>query len=227
MVVDDKPLAVDILAAYIAKLPWLDLVYSSGNPLEALDYLRAQPADLIFLDIQMPELNGLQFIRVSGGKIPVILTTAYADYALDGYAYDVVDYLLKPIPFDRFCQAAEKARLRIEGSPSLGFLPLTSPCLFVKTEHKIQRVALDDILFIEAKQNYISLETLSGKIMSLQGITSIEEKLPRQGFLRVHKSFIVALDKIDTIERSRIFIKETVIPIGDSYREALFRALKP
>jgi two-component system LytT family response regulator len=230
LLVDDKPLALDILEAYAARVPYLEVVLRTQNPLEALEYLRTHPVDLAFLDIQMPELNGLQLIKLStegrkartepaGGRLPVILTTAYADYALDGYALDVVDYLLKPIPFDRFYQAVEKARLRQPEEPQ------QHDSLFVKTEYRIQRVPLEDILFIEARQNYVAIETRGGRIMSLQHIKAMEERLPAGRFARVHKSFIVSLSKIDTIEKSRIFIGETVIPVGDSYREGLFKIL--
>lgn len=219
IIVDDKPLAIDILEAYTAKVPYLELAFTTQNPLEALDYLRLHPVDLIFLDIQMPELNGLQFIKLAGSNISIILTTAYANYALDGYALNVVDYLLKPIPFDRFYQAVEKVRLRTpEPAPA-------HQSLFVKTEYKIQRIPLDDILYIEARQNYVAIETKNGRTMSLQNIKSMEERLPPSRFIRVHKSFIVSLEKIDTIEKSRIFINGTVIPVGDSYREELFRTL--
>jgi two-component system, LytTR family, response regulator len=221
VIVDDKPLAIDILVAYIGKVPWLGLVFTSEKPLEALEYMRSNKVDLLFADIQMPDLNGLELTRLTGGKIPVILTTAYANYALDGYALDVVDYLLKPIPFDRFYQAVEKVRTR-----------MTAPAesipgsIFVKTEYKIQRVDLEDILYIEARQNYIAIETgTQGRIMSLQHIKDVEERLPVALFARVHKSFIVALQKIDTIERSTIFIGKAAIPIGDSYRDNLFKRL--
>ncbi len=164
IVVDDKPLAIDILKAYIAKVPYLEMVYDSQNPLEALDYMRQNPVDLIFLDIQMPELNGLQFMKLRNGKGKVILTTAYADYALEGYDHDVVDYLMKPIPFDRFYLATEKARERIAatavatggsasadgssgggatGNGSSGPAGAGGPdSLFVRTEYKIQRIPL-------------------------------------------------------------------------------------
>lgn len=233
IIVDDKPLAIDILEAYVRKIPYLELMFTTQNPLEALEYLHGNAIELIFLDIQMPELNGLQFMALRNGKGKVIITTAYPDYALEGYAYDVVDYLLKPIPFDRFYQAVEKARARIEPQgENTGALPegpripeIPAASIFIKTEYKIQRVPLDDIRYIEARQNYIAIVGAAGKTMSLQHIKSIEEKLPSTRFVRVHKSFIVALDKIDTIERSRIFIGEAVIPIGDSFRENLFRAL--
>jgi two-component system, LytTR family, response regulator len=220
IVIDDKPLAIDILTAYIQKVPQLELAYTTQNPLEALDYLQAHSIDLIFLDIQMPELSGLQFMKLRNGNAKVILTTAYADYAMEGYEHDVVDYLLKPIAFDRFYKAVEKARSRLDLVPGA-----SDTSLFIKTEYKIQRIPLDDIRYIEAKQNYIAVMTSSGKTMSLQHIKSIEEKLPADRFIRVHKSFIVAVDKIDTIERSRIFIGEASIPIGDSYREGVFRRL--
>lgn len=220
VIVDDKPLAIDILIAYIEKVPWLELAFSTESPLDALDYLRTHQIDLLFLDIQMPDLNGLELIKLIGGRIPVILTTAYSNYAMDGYSLDVVDYLLKPISFDRFCQAVEKARAR-SAQPA----GPNARSIFVKTEYRLQRIALEDILYIEARQNYIAIETKQGRVMSLQNIKSIEEKLPAAEFVRVHKSFIVALQKIDTIERSTICIGNTVIPIGDSYREQLFKRL--
>jgi two-component system, LytTR family, response regulator len=232
VIVDDKPLAIDILVAYIGKVPWLELAFSTERPLEALEYMRGNKVDLLFADIQMPDLNGLELIRLTGGRVPVILTTAYSNYALDGYALDVVDYLLKPIAFDRFCQAVEKVQARM--SAPVGHRPDGQPAqpagsipgsIFVKTEYKIQRVDLEEILYIEARQNYIAIETGQGRIMSLQNIKDIEQRLPVSLFVRVHKSFIVALQKIDTIQRSTIVIGKTAIPIGDSYRENLFKRL--
>ncbi|HTJ11826.1 MAG TPA: LytTR family DNA-binding domain-containing protein [Dinghuibacter sp.] len=219
ILVDDKPLSLDILEAYAARVPYLTVALRTEDPLEALEFLRTHPVDLAFLDIQMPSLGGLELARMTGGRVPVIFTTAYADYALEGYALDVVDYLLKPIPFERFYQAVEKARSRVAAGEPL------HDSLFVKTEHRIQRVPLDDILYIEARQNYVSIETAAGRIMSLMNIKSMEERLPAGRFVRVHKSFVVALSKIETIEKSRIYIGEAVIPIGDSYREALFKLL--
>ena len=223
ILVDDKPLALDILEAYARRVPYLEVVLRTQNPLEALEYLRTQPVELAFLDIQMPELSGLELIKLT--RVPVILTTAYTEYALDGYALDVVDYLLKPIPFDRFYQAVEKARQRQPAEPMETVGAPGHDSLFVKTEYRIQRVTLDDILYIEARQNYVAIETKGGRIMSLQNIKAMEDRLPAGRFVRVHKSFVVALAKIDTIEKSRIFIGEAVIPVGDSYREGLFKIL--
>jgi|SRR5579863_4215625 len=217
IVIDDKPLAIDILKAYIDKIPFLELVYATQNPLEALDFIHNNPVDLAFLDIQMPELNGIQLIGLMNPQIKTILTTAYSEFALEGYEHDVIDYLLKPIPFDRFVKAAEKARQAIEVAEPAS--------LFVKTAYKIQRIPLDSILYLEARQNYVAIVTPGSLVMSLQNFKSMEERLPPAEFVRVHKSYIVALNKINTVERSQIKIGKTSIPIGDSYRIPFFRRI--
>ncbi len=225
MVVDDKPLAIDLLADYIRKISGLELLYSTRNPLDALEYLRTNIVDLIFLDIQMPELTGLQFMNLKGEQGKVILTTAYAEHALEGYTYDVIDYLLKPIAFDRFCQAVEKARQRMSPQPQTPASVESGDSLFVKSDYRILRIPMDEILFIEARQNYIAIVTAKGKTLSLQNLGHIEERLSHIRFCRVHKSYIIAIDKIDSVERNRILIGEHVIPIGDNYKESFLRAL--
>lgn len=228
VIVDDKPLAIDILTDYISKVPFLSLVHSSVNPLDALEFVRNNTTDLIFLDIQMPELTGIQFMNILQGKCKVILITAYTEYALEGYEHDVVDYLLKPVPFDRFYKAVEKARkiISADSVPVNNTGKVASPALaedlFVKTEYKIQRVPLESILFIEARQNYIAIITADKQVLTLQNIKAIEEKLPADRFSRVHKSYIVAVNKIDIIEKSSIQINKHLIPIGDAYRDAFF-----
>ncbi len=228
IIVDDKPLAIDILKEYASKISFLELVHVTQNPLNALEYIRSHPVDLVFLDIQMPELNGIQFMKILNGACKVILTTAYSEYALEGYEHDVTDYLLKPVSFERFYRAAEKARKVIDAA-TVATVPenaaIENHGLFVKTEYKIQRIEFASILYVEARQNYVVIVTTGGQVMSLQSIKSIEEKLPGNTFMRVHKSYIISLHKIDTIERSRIFIGEAVIPVGDSYREAFFSRL--
>jgi two-component system LytT family response regulator len=230
LIIDDKPLAIDILADYVNKVPFLELVGSTINPIEGLGILRDQQVDLAFLDIQMPELTGLQFMKIAGKQCRFILTTAYSDYALDGYEHDVVDYLLKPISFDRFYRAAEKA-LKILPPAKLTFDqpgPVnsnTTKYLFVKTEHRIQRIVLRDLLYIEGVQNYVSLHTTDAKVMSLQTLKGIEEQLPETDFVRVHRSYIVNLRHITSIERSRIFIGDTVIGIGDKYRDEFYKII--
>jgi DNA-binding LytR/AlgR family response regulator len=226
LIIDDKPLAIDILADYTRKIPFLELIGSTINPIEGLSIIREQNIDLVFLDIQMPELTGIQFMKIVGKQCKVILTTAYSKYALDGFEHDVIDYLLKPIAFDRFYRAVEKAKQAIYKpveniNPQSGID--TSPkYLFVKTEHRIQKVNLKDILFIEGLQNYISIQTSNERVLSLQTLKKIEELLPLKDFIRVHKSYIVALRHISAIERSRIFIGDTIIPVGDSYRDGFY-----
>lgn len=229
LVVDDKPLAIDILADYIRKTPFLTLAATHSNPIEALSIIREQQIDLIFLDIQMPELTGLQLMKIVGKHCKVILTTAYAEFALDGFEHDVVDYLLKPIPFERFYRAAEKA-LNLLDKNKLPASPQQTgdtaiEYLFIKTEHRIRKIDLKDILFIEGLQNYISLQTNSERVLSLQSLKKIEGQLPPKDFVRVHKSYIVALRHITSIERSSIFINNNVIPVGDNYRESFYKII--
>jgi DNA-binding LytR/AlgR family response regulator len=230
LVVDDEPLALHILEDYISKMPFLTLVKVTTNPIEALQLVQEGRIDLVFLDVQMPELTGIQFLRIANGKAKVILTTAYSQYALEGYELDVIDYLLKPIAFDRFFKAVQKAQailqpsskpeVKAETSPQSDFL---SDFIFVKTEHKIQKVYLNDILFIEGLKDYISIFTAAERIITLQNMKKMEDALPEKHFIRVHKSYIVSLNKIDSIERSRIFIRDKVIPVGDTYREEFFK----
>ena len=232
LIIDDKPLAIDILADYTSKVPFMELAAVTTNPIEGLSIIREQKIDLVFLDIQMPELTGLQFMKILDKQCMVILTTAYAEHALDGFEHDVIDYLLKPIAFERFYKAAEKAlrHLKQGGIQNMPINESTSSAtasefLFIKTEHRIQKVNTKDILYIEALQNYVSLNTLAGRIMSLQPLKKIEEQLPQNEFVRVHKSYIVSLRHISSVERSRIFIGDTIVPVGDSYRDAFYKLI--
>jgi two-component system, LytTR family, response regulator len=233
LVVDDEPLALNILEDYISKIPFLELVKATTNPIEALTRVQDGGIDLVFLDVQMPELTGIQFLKIANGKTKVILTTAYPQYALEGYELDVVDYLLKPIAFDRFYKAAQKAQsiLRpVAGQPTeavqhvqLQQQDFMSDFIFVKSEHKIQKVYLHQILFIEGLKDYISIFTTNERIITLQNMKKMEDTLPEKHFVRVHKSYIVALNKIDSIERSRIRIGDKIIPVGDTYRDDFFK----
>lgn len=225
LIIDDKPLAIDILADYVRKVPFLELAGTTTNPIEGLSIIREQNIDLVFLDIQMPELTGLQFMKIAGKQCKVILTTAYSKYALDGFEHDVIDYLLKPIALDRFYRAAEKARQIIRKPAEKSVPPnieTSSEYLFIKTEHRIQKVNLKDILFIEGLQNYVSIHTINERVLSLQTLKKTEELLPSKDFVRVHRSYIVALRHISAIERSRIFIGDKIIPVGDNYREGFY-----
>lgn len=233
LVVDDEPLALHILEDYISKMPFLQLVKATTNPIEALTLVQAGEADLVFLDVQMPELTGIQFLKIANGKAKVILTTAYPQYALEGYELDVVDYLLKPIAFDRFFKSVQKAQTIIQpvAKPTVQAEPMqqddfSTDFIFVKTEHKIQKVYLHDIMFIEGLKDYISIFTPAERIITLQGMKKMEDALPEKHFVRVHKSYIVALNKIDSIERSRIQIGDKIIPVGDTYRDEFFRIIE-
>ncbi len=236
LVVDDEPLAIDILEDYISKIPFLKLIKSYQNPIEALTAVQEGKIDLVFLDVQMPELTGMQFLKIANGKCKVILTTAYQEYALEGYELNVVDYLLKPIAFDRFYQAAQKAQdllCKIPNQPvppqeihAAPPAPIANDFIFVKTEYKIQKIYLNDMLFIEGLKDYISIYTKTERIITLQSMKKIDEALPNHLFVRVHKSYIVALDKIESIERSRIFIMDKIIPIGDTHRDYFFKMIE-
>lgn len=236
--VDDEPLALDIIEDYVSKVPFLELVKRTENAIEALQLVQAGGIDLVFLDIQMPELTGIQFLKIANGKSNYILTTAYSQYALESYDLNVSDYLLKPIAFDRFYKAVEKVhnqqQKKAEQSPAppVAVAPLVptqvaahpvQDFIFVKTEHKIQKIQLDDILYIEGLKDYISIYTRAERIITLQNMKKMEETLPSGQFIRVHKSYIIALDKIESIERSRISICGKIIPIGDTYRDEFFK----
>ena len=238
LIVDDEPLALHILEDYISKIPFLQLVKSTTNPIEALTIVQDKGADLVFLDVQMPELSGIQFLRIANGKAKVILTTAYPQYALEGYELDVIDYLLKPIAFDRFFKAVQKAQTIMQPMVTAENKPaqpaqqqqqqqqdFLSDFIFVKTEHKIQKVYLNNILFIEGLKDYISIFTPAERIITLQNMKKMEDALPAKYFIRVHKSYIVSVNKIDSIERSRIFIGDKIIPVGDTYREGFFKVV--
>ncbi|SKB48302.1 two component transcriptional regulator, LytTR family [Parapedobacter luteus] len=227
IVVDDEPLALDIITDYVSKVPELKLVGSTTNAIEALTLVQNGEVDLVFLDVQMPELTGIQFLKIINGKCDVILTTAYPQYALDGYELNVVDYLLKPIAFDRFYRSVQKV---LNNKPPKVQQATAQPTqseavdfIFVKTEHKIQRVDLDDILYIEGLKDYISIYTPDERIVTLQNMKKMEDILPVNRFVRVHRSYIVALDKIASIERGRIYIRDKIIPVGDTYRDSFYK----
>jgi len=234
LVVDDEPLALHIVEDYIAKVPFLELVKATTNPIEALTLVQEGSIDLVFLDVQMPELTGIQFLKIANGRAKVILTTAYPEYALEGYELDVVDYLLKPIAFDRFFKAVQKAQgiIQPQAKPAVSAEPTApqsdflSDFIFIKSEHKIQKVYLRDILFIEGLKDYISIFTTGERIITLQNMKKMEDTLPERHFVRVHKSYIVSLNKIDSIERSRIWIGDKIIPVGDTYRDGFFKIIE-
>jgi two-component system, LytTR family, response regulator len=225
IVVDDEPLAVELLADYLQKTPGMQVVLKTTHVLDALHSVQQGNADLLFLDIQMPELTGLQFMKIIRNACPVILTTAYAEYALEGYEYDVVDYLLKPVTFERFMAAVEKAKRRLEQAAPKE-MPQRVEHIFIKTEYRIQKIDLDDILYIEALRDYIAIHTAAGKILSLESLRNMEEILPAASFIRIHKSYIIHQKKIEFLERGKVVINKQYLPIGDTYREKFLLRIK-
>ena len=218
IIVDDEPLAVALLADYIQKTPGLETVLRTTHVLEALQAVQEGKADLVFLDIQMPELTGIQFMKIIRNSCKVILTTAYPQYALEGYEYDVIDYLLKPITLDRFLIATQKAKDRLF-APVPPAAPPSIQHIFLKTEYRIQRVDLSSIFYIEALRDYIAVHTPAGRILSLESMKNMETMLPDDQFIRIHKSYIINRDKIDFIERGRVVINKEYLPIGDTYKD--------
>ena len=228
IIIDDEPLAIRLLSDYIAKTEGLQLVESFTDPIRALQFAEQQPPDLIFLDIQMPELTGIQFMKIANGKYPIILTTAYDHYALDSYEFDVIDYLLKPISLDRFMIAAGKAKTRLQAkavnTPVFAAPEPEQPLnyIFVKSDYKTLKVDLADIYYLEGLGDYVAIHLADKKILTLENMKHFEAVLPEQHFMRVHKSYLLAFDKIEFIERNRVVIKGQRLPIGATYKDAFW-----
>ena len=221
IVVDDEPLAVSLLGSYVEKIPFFELVFSTENPIEALEYIRKNEADLIFLDIQMPELSGINFMKIVGDKLKYILTTAYSEYALEGYEHNVIDYLLKPITFDRFQKSALKAQERFPTNETSA-----NSYFFVKSSGQQHKINFDEILYIESIKDYVNIKTDNQEYIVLDTLKSLENQLP-ENFARVHKSFILNLDKIEKIDVRNDFLNSgKEIPIGETYKSEFFQKLK-
>lgn len=220
--IDDEPLAIAILTDYIQKTPFLELRGTFDNPINAIEFLKKEPIDLVLVDIQMPDMTGIDFVKTLESSPKIIFTTAYSQYAIDGYKLNVVDYLLKPFGYEDFLRAVQKVQTQVEiENTANNTIDANNQFLFLKSEYKIRRIKFDDILYIEGLKDYIKVYTKGEPkpILSLSTIKSIEQKLPENKFMRVHRSFIVNLDQIDTIERSRIVFGKEYIPISDQYKE--------
>ncbi|AWG24251.1 LytR/AlgR family response regulator transcription factor [Flavobacterium kingsejongi] len=228
LTVDDEAYASQIIAAFIEKTPFLELAGTTTSALEALQWIHEGKVDLVFLDIQMPELTGIQMLKIIGGKCKVILTTAYPDYALEGYELDVIDYLMKPISFERFLRGAQKAQELLAKTVVLQPEPenLMEPekYLFVKGNRKnmFHKVEHEDILFVEGLKNYVRIHTPNERIVTYQTLQYLGDKLPMPPFFRVHRSFIISVAKIQHIDGNSLTIGNQIIPIGESYRESFF-----
>jgi two-component system, LytTR family, response regulator len=231
IIIDDEPPAIRQMEEYISNVPYLKLTASFDNAIDALDYLKESRTDLIFLDIQMETLTGIQFLNVLKDKPRVILTTAFDDYALKAFDLNVTDYLLKPISFERFLQATEKIYKHFfleqtSGSSEKSQLSDERDYFFVKTEFRVERVDFNDILYIEGLKEYLGICTANKKILTLQNFNDILDTLPSSNFIRVHKSYIVAVNKITSIERNHILIGDKLLPIGPTYKDDFFNTLK-
>lgn len=221
IVVDDEPLAVSLLGSYVEKIPFFELVFSTENPILALEYIQKNDADLIFLDIQMPELSGINFMKIVGDKLKYILTTAYSEYALEGYEHNVIDYLLKPISFDRFQKSALKAQERFPTNETSA-----NSYFFVKSSGQQHKINFDEILYVESIKDYVNIKTDNQEYIVLDTLKSLENQLP-ENFARVHKSFILNLDKIEKIDVRNVFLNSgKEIPIGETYKSEFFQKLK-
>lgn len=228
MAVDDEPLALELISEYIDDTPELILAATTSRPQEVIDLVSQHGVELLFLDVQMPGMTGIEVIKKLEGRCEVILTTAFPQYALDGFELDVVDYLLKPISFERFNRAVQKVveKLRKDHGGELAPSPAVPDHFFVKTDYKTQRINFDEVLYIEGLKDYVSIYTDSGRVVSLQVMKKMEEFLPSDRFVRVHRSYIVALDRIKQVEKNRLQIGEHEIPIGETYRDLFFKAFQ-
>ena len=242
IIVEDEPLARQLLEQYVRKVPHLELLKAFSNPLEALDFLRNNEVDILFSDIQMPEITGITLLKILQKKPLIILTTAYSEYAIEGYELDVIAYLLKPITFEKFLKAVEKAtQLKSEKQPLIEekrAIPVIAsdslttkgvaqaipndiqPFIFVKDGTKLVKIRLPDILYIEGLKDYVSIYTREKKIVTLQTLKSLETQLPDNQFIRIHNSYIVSLEGIDAIDKERVQIGKSFLPISDTYRKA-------
>ena len=219
--IDDEPLALEKLVDYIQQVPFFELLGSFENGLDALVFLQDTDVDLIFLDIQMPQILGTQLVQVLTKKPQIIFSTAYSEYAVDGFEIDVTDYLLKPLNFRRFLQASQKALQRAKSSDSkkeVVAAETVKDYAFVKTENRLVKVMLDEILYIEGLKDYLSIYTSSERILTLQSFAELQSQLSSD-FVRIHKSYLIPISKIDEIEKSRVRIGEKYLPIGETYRK--------
>lgn len=227
IIIDDEPLAVELMADNVSKVPSLNLVATCNGPAEAISVLNEKKIDLIFLDIEMPDITGVNFLKMLSVKPMVIFTTAYDKYALEGFELDVVDYLLKPVSFERFLKAVNKALELFNLNKNLDSVPKvdTTKHIFVKSEHKIVKIDLSSIMYIESMKDYVKIFCGAKPIFSLMSLKQIEALLPPNEFIRIHRSFIVSLAHINFIGKSKVVIGTESLPISALYRDEFFKHL--
>lgn len=233
IIVDDEPLAIDVIADYVSKVSFLNLKKKCKNAIEAYEIIQTEPIDLIFLDVKMPKITGVQFAKSLETKPMIIFTTAYTNYAVEGFDLSAVDYLVKPIPYERFLKAVNKAysqfNQRKNSSEQTVIVPnqdTTNDYIFVKSDYKNIKVKFDNILYLEGLKDYIKIYTKDSTILTLNSLKKMSLKLPSKNFIRIHRSYIVSIDKIVSIQRSRIIIGKQWIPIGEHYKNDFFKKLE-
>lgn len=219
LAIDDEPLALDIIEDYVNKIPFLNLVGKFTNSVEATGELQKGKIDLIFLDIQMPGLTGLEFLNTLERKPAVIFTTAYDEYAVESYDFNTIDYLLKPISFDRFMKAANKAHEIL----SSGADGTDNKFIFIKADYKIHKIATDDIAYVEGYKDYVRIYTPEKRFVTRESMKNMEDLLSKDQFLRIHRSYIISIDKFSAIEGNMIILGEEKLPIGKSYKEKVMK----
>lgn len=225
VIIDDEPLARECIANYVGEVDFLQLTGTGINPIDLTQLLDTHDVDLIFLDIQMPVMNGIDFLKMAQNPPMVIITTAYPSFALEGFQLDVLDYLVKPITFNRFFKAVSKAKdyhqlvtKSVVAADHTKINP-AADYFFIKCDYKYERIYFDDILYIQGLQNYVTIYTRKGKYITLLYLKNVEENLDKQSFIRVHKSYIVSISKIEAIENNEIIIQSSRIPISRNYRD--------
>ncbi len=219
IVIDDEPYALDLIKGYIERTPFLELVDSFTNPFKALTFLQTNEVDLAFLDINMPELTGLQLIKSLTNPPKVIFTTAYPEFGAESYEYNAIDYLLKPVKYERFLKATNKVMEDLDKQKS----DPNQETVFIKSGTQINQIQIDSILYIEGAGNYMTFYTNTKKLLTLLSMKEVLDLLPAEEFVRIHKSFIVSLPHIEIIEKHRVIIKGKPIPIGVTYREEFLK----
>ena len=228
IIIDDEPLARDGIANYVRQIDFLQLIALCEDPVELMKLLEEHPIDLLFLDIQTPKMNGIDFLKIVKNPPMVIVTTAFPSYAIEGFQLNVLDYLLKPITFDRFFKSANKARdyHQLITKSAMPVPPKAGPdagYFFIRCGSKYEKIFFNDILYIQGTQNYVTIYTQKGKYLTLLYLKNLEENLDKASFIRVHKSYIVSIDKIEGIEGNEIFIQSFHIPISRNYREQVLQ----
>jgi two-component system LytT family response regulator len=226
LLVDDEPLAIQLIQKHIDQLDSFEVVGTCGNAVKALELLRSTPVDLLFLDIKMPQISGIDFLKTLRNPPAVIITTAYREFAIEGYDLDLIDYLLKPITFDRFFKAIERyLRLNNQSSPIL-LPPTDQQFMYLKSGGKFHKLNIDEVLYIESLKDYVVAHCVGNKVTAKYKISDLEAELQGKGFLRIHRSYLVNLKKVTAFTTYDIEIGNTEIPVGASYKEYVFKALQ-